>query len=422
MDTSVTPPKISETPAKPEPIKPFWKRPENQWMNWALGAALVLLLVLMLWLLVFNKPKATSTITEAVAYHDLEKTVLATGLVVPFLEINVGSRASGTVTNLMVDVGDTVRQGEVIAMIDAKTQTNNLQTAQAALIDSQSQRTAQMANLDQALAAYGRAQGLYAADAMAKSEVELAAKALKSARAMVSSVNAQIQQARIAVKTSNVNLGYTRIVAPIDGTVLAVVTKQGQTVNAAQSAPTIVTLGQLAKITIKAEIAEADVIKVAPGMKVYFTILGDPDQPYYATLRRIEPAPTTFVSNLTTTSTASNAVYYYGLFDVDNAKGRLRTSMTANVSIILDSARHVLTIPSAALGGKNKDGLYAVQILGKDQKPVTHYIGIGLDDGTKVQVISGLKLGDKVVLGDSSTLPKASATDRVPGMRRSGGL
>ncbi len=409
-------------------------RKSNRGYFVAATLAVVCAVALVLWLAIFNRPKPPVLITETAVMGDVEKTVLATGTLVPFLQIDVGSRASGAVTSLKVDVGDTVKQGELIAEIDSATQTNNLNTATAALTDVRSQKVADQASLDLAQQTSDRATSLFNADAGAKADTEAALKALKNARAVMKSVNAQIDQATISVQTAKVNLGYTRIAAPFTGTVLVVATKQGQTVNAAQSAPTIVTLGQLSKMTIDAQIAEADVINVRPNMDVYFTILGDPDHRYLGRLRRIEPAPSSYVSAaaatlaLATTSSAA-AVYYNGLFDVDNVDGRLKTTMTANVSIITNQAKHVLTIPASALGDAATDGSYSVKVVGSDNKTQIRRVTIGLNDGSRAQVLSGVAAGEQVVVGDTSSLLASggagaaqtkSPTPRMP--RNVGGL
>ncbi len=363
----------------------------------------------------FAKPKNAGQITSTVAYGDVEKSVLASGQLEPYKLVSVGAQASGQVTSLKVDVGDVVRKGQLIAEIDAQTQRNNLATAQAKLADSRSQQLAAQANLANAQSTFQRQKTLYEADAGAKADYDAALAALKSAQSNVGSLDAQIRQAQIAVQTASVTLAYTRITAPIDGTILAIVTKEGQTVNANQSAPTIVKMGELDRMTIKPEISEADVIRVKPGMPVYFTILGDPTKKYFATLRTVEPAPTTYATTDTTTATAANAsdaIYYYGLFDVDNPDGTLRPSMTAQVSIVLQSAKHVLVVPSAALGRKTRDGSYIVRVdTGKD-KPEMRKVKIGINDGTNAQVLSGLKEGEKVVTVERSTQGASSSSNR----------
>ena len=378
----------------------IWASPKTRRLLYG-GLALALVAAgVLVWLGVFHKPKPAVVLSEPAVYGDIEKTVLATGTLVPFVQIDVGSRASGMVTSLTVDVGDSVRKGDMIAQIDSAAQTNTLTTALAALTDVQAQTLAAQAGLDQAKLAYDRARDLFAADAGPKVDAETTLKALKTAKAALASVTAQVDQAGISVETARLNLGYTRIVAPFSGTVLVVANKRGQTVNAAFSTPTIVTLGELDRMTIEAQIAEADVINVRPGMAVYFTILGDPDHRYYSTLRTIQPAPTAYVSAAASTAAASaTAIYYYGLFEVANPDRRLKTTMTANVSIVVRQARHVLTIPSAALGAATTDGGFRVKVLNADKTVGVRRVVAGVNDGVRVQVMSGLTIGERVVVG-----------------------
>ncbi|KAG1083237.1 hypothetical protein G6F40_014834 [Rhizopus arrhizus] len=129
---------------------------------------------------------------------------------------------------------------------------------------------------------------MLAADASSREAFETAEARLAVTRAEIASLDAQIAQAEIQVDTARVNLGYTRIVSPIDGMVGAVVTKEGQTVNSIQSAPTIIKVAQVDTMTIKAQISEADVTRVKAGLPVYFTIRGEPDQRYQAKLRAFD--------------------------------------------------------------------------------------------------------------------------------------
>ncbi|HTO29391.1 MAG TPA: efflux RND transporter periplasmic adaptor subunit, partial [Devosia sp.] len=380
----------------------------------------VLLIALALWLVFFNEPKKPELVTQPAAIGNVEKTVLASGTLEPFEQVNVGAQVSGQVTKLNVELGDEVKAGDLIAEIDSQKQKNDLATSQAALNNQKAQRATALASLAQAQSNFTRQQTLYQADAGSKADYESAVQQLKAAQASLDAANSQIQQATISVNTANVNLGYTRIVAPMNGTVIAIITKQGQTVNANQSAPTIVVLGQLDKMTVKSEISEADVIRIKPGQKVYFTTLGDPEKKYYARLRSVEPAPTDFTGE-TTTGNTSSAIYYYGLFDVDNPDGTLRPSMTAQVYIIQESANNVLTIPAAALGRKDRDGSYTVRVVGKDKAPQTVKVKVGINDGTNAQILSGLKAGQQVVIAQASGLSASSGGNPGGGGLAGGG-
>jgi macrolide-specific efflux system membrane fusion protein len=259
--------------------------------------------------------------------------------------------------------------------------------------------------------------------AVSKTDLEAADTDVKTTLAQIAALDAQIIEAQVAVETAQANLGYTRITAPIDGTVLSIVSQEGQTVNAAQSAPTIVILGQLDVMTVRAEISEADVVKVKPGLPVYFTILGAPDQRYETKLAALDPAPESITSDssfststTTSNSSSSSAIYYIGTFNMPNPDGRLRTYMTAQVHIVLGQAKNVLMIPSAALA-KAADGRTTVQVVGPDQKLSTRTVVVGLNNKISAEIRSGLSLGERVVTGETSaTTTKSSGGGGPPPM------
>ncbi len=390
-----------------------------------IGIALagLLLVLLVLWRMFLAGPAQPALLTADVARGDLEQTVVATGTLEPRELVSVGAQVSGRLEKLNVELGQTVHKGELIAQIDAQTQTNALKTARAALATIQAQRAASQASLAKAELEYQRQQMMVAGEATSHADFEAAEAALKAARADIASYDAQIEQARVSVSTAAVNLDYTRISAPMDGVVVSIVTKQGQTVNAIQSAPTIVILAQLDVMTVKAEISEADVIKVKPGQPVYFTILGDPDHRYQAKLRQIEPAPDSIVSvvnsnssaSTTSSSTSSTAIYYNGLFEVPNEDGRLRALMTAQVTVVLASKHDVLQIPATALGEKTRDGRYLVRVQDAEGKTQQRQVTIGLDNNVTAEVIDGLKAGEKVIVGEAGAAKTASTSRRPMG-------
>jgi len=360
-------------------------------------------------------------LTAEVRPANIEQTVVATGTLEAFNQVSVGAQVSGQIEVLHVDFGDQVKAGDPIAEIDSLPQQNALANAKASLANVKAQRAAQQAQLKQAQLAFERQRKMLAQNASARGDYEAAEAELASTRAQIAALDAQIEQAQIQVSTAELDLGYTRITAPIDGTVVGVVVKQGQTVNSSQSAPTLVKIAQLDRMTVKAEISEADVVKVKPGMQARFTILGEPDRPYRATLRMVEPAPdsinTSDSTSSSSTSSTDSAIYYLGALDVPNEDGKLRISMTAQVSIVLDSARDVPSIPSSALGRASRDGLYTVQVLKADGGVEPRRIRIGLEDSINVQVLEGLELGEQVVLGDAAAGSSTVMRGRGPGMR-----
>lgn len=338
--------------------------PKKSWLKWLLLLIVAGLIGFALWRYLKPKPVPPDYITATVSRGDIEDTVLATGTLDASKIISVGAQVSGQVKQMYVQLGDQVKQGQPIAQIDSTTQQNALRTADANISNLQAQRLQQLANRNKAMQELQRQKNMYAQDATSRSELEAAQAAYATASAQVQAVEAQIRSARITRDTAATNIGYTRIIAPMSGTVVAIVTEEGQTVNANQSAPTIVRLARLDQMTIKAQISEADVMKVHQGQPVYFTTLGDQATRRYATLRQIEPAPESIKTD--EGSSSNSAVYYNALFDVPNPDGRLRINMTAQVTIVTNSAKNALMVPAAALqparkADRRKNGLNASQ-------------------------------------------------------------
>ncbi|MEB3753578.1 MacA family efflux pump subunit [Acinetobacter sp. MD2(2019)] len=427
--------------------------------------SLVILLILIAigWYYLKPKQEQPQYITEVVSRGDLENTVLATGTLDATKLISVGAQVSGQVKKMYVQLGDEVKQGQLIAQIDSTTQENSLKTAEANIRNLAAQRLQQEANLTEAQLAYRRQQQMYAQDATSKAELESAEAAYKTSQAQIKAIDAQIESAKLTRATAQTNTGYTRIVAPTDGTVVAIVTEEGQTVNANQSAPTIVKIAKLQNMTIKAQVSEADIMKVEKGQQVYFTTLGD-DKKRYATLRQIEPAPDSISSDSTSSSNSSSsssstAIYYNALFDVPNVDGKLRIDMTAQVYIVLDAVKNALLVPSSALsthrtGSQNQsnrnknnavatdqsnqkddqkkphlqrlnltadqkklieDGkatLSVVRVLQANGPAQAKQVLIGINNRVSAQVLAGLKQGDQIVIADSSDTSAATANSK----------
>lgn len=367
--------------------------------------------------------KAQSYITAPVIVSDLREEVLASGTLKPARLTAVGAQVSGRITALNVRVGDTVKAGDVIAQIDPVTKQNDLRSSEASLKNYRAQKIEKEAALVLAEANLARQQATLAQRATSRSDFDSADSTVRQTRAQIAALEALIVGAEASVETARVNLEYTRITAPIDGTVLATVVQEGQTVNAVQSAPTIVVLGQLETMTVRAEISEADIVKVKPGQVLYFTILGDQDHRYEARLEQIEPAPESIksdasFSSTTTSSTSSSsssststAIYYIGVFNVPNEDLSLRTYMTAEVHIITGEAKRVKVIPALALMRKS-DGRSTVRTLDASGDVREREVKTGLNDRTMVEIRSGLSEGERVVTGEAS---EQTASRSIPG-------
>jgi macrolide-specific efflux system membrane fusion protein len=377
-------------------------------------AALVIAGVAVWGLRAYRTPPATDTMmTARAAIGDIEQTVLASGTLKPVKLVAVGAQASGRVVSMKVKLGQKVTAGDLIAEIDPVNQQNALRKAEASLQNLRAQRLEKIATLALARATLERQTQTLAQRATSRADFDTAQATVKQTEAQIAALEAQILSGEVAVEDARANLGYTRVTAPIDGTVLSIVTQEGQTVNATQTAPTMVVLGQIDTMTVKVEISEADVVRVKPGQPVYFTILGDPDRRYHATLESIDPAPESIKSDSSFTtstsaasssssssSTSSSAIYYYGVFNVPNPEGRLRTYMTAQVRIVLGDAKGVLTIPSAALRRSGRG--YTVDVVDDAGNVSTREVEVGLDNKSVAEIRAGLKAGERVVTSRKS--------------------
>lgn len=365
----------------------------------------------------FLSPAKITYITAPAARMDLEDSVLATGILKAFKTVAVGAQVNGQLKALHVALGSKVKKGQLLAEIDPVLPQNTLKDAEAQVENLQAQKRSKQAVLKQYELAHRRQSQMNAKDAGSWADLESAQAQLESTRHDISSLEAQIKKAIIAVDTARANLGYTRIHAPIDGTVISIDTEEGQTVVSNQSATTILTLATLDSMTVKAKISEADVTRVKAGLPTYFTLLGDSDTRYHGTLRAIEPGPVSASTTTSSTSSSSSAIYYYGLFEVPNPDNKLKVSMTAQVAIVLNQARQALCIPVSALGEKLKDGRMTVKVLAGEQTEV-RTIRTGISNSVQIQVIDGLRDGEKVIIGDSSNLPKTDTNNMPPPGRR----
>lgn len=387
-----------------------------------------------------GKAPEPAYITEPVRRGDIESTVLASGMLQASRLVSVGAQVSGQIEVLAVNLGDQVKKGDLIAQIDSKTQQNNLKEAKASLASIDAQIQAKQAQLKQARLEYQRQKNMLTAEASSRAEYESAEASLAVYQADLAQLKAQREQAEINVDSAETDLGYTRITAPMDGTVVYTAVEAGQTVNANQSTPTIVELAQLDKMTIKAQISEADVTSVRVGQKAYFTTLGQSDKRYYTRLRAIEPGPTLMDgddSDMTVSD--SEAIYYNGLFDVENPEGVLRIGMTAEVSIVQQEAENALLVPAQILqqaplsrpptaerktsgapeaGGRVPRGAktWQVPVLANgtlEYRPVE----VGINNKIRAEILEGLSEGDQVITGMSTGESTFSSRRSGPPMR-----
>lgn len=374
---------------------------------------LALLLLLLARYFVLQAPEPVY-LTVPVVRMDIEDVVLAGGTIKPLRAVNVGAQVNGQLKAIKVKLGESVKKGQLLAEIDPVLQANALRKAELELKVAQAQKQSKQALLKLYEANFHRQQLMSEGDATPLAELENAQAQLEVVHADLKMLDAQIKQAMLDVDSAKANLGYTQITAPIDGEVVNMIIEEGQTVVSAQSAPTILVLANLDKMQVKAKISEADVIRVKPGCPVHFTILGMPDKRFQSTLKAIEPAPEISDTNATNAqSSTTAAVYYNSLFEIANPDQLLKPSMTAQVSLVLNSVKNVLAIPVTALGKKIAEGQYEVRVLDKKNQPQTRVIETGLNNHIHIQVLKGLQENEKVILADSAVTDETTDSDSV---------
>lgn len=369
-----------------------------------------------------NSKQETTYLTESVTRGNVEKTVIASGSVESVNEVDVGAQASGKITKLYVKLGQEIKKGEMIADIDSTTQINALNTKKAALVSYQAQLKAKKTAYDVALSSYNRLSKLYTQKATSLDSLNTAKSTLDNAKAEMEAIEANIKQAAIEVNTAETNVGYTQITAPMDGTVISVPVSEGQTVNANQTTPTIVTIADLSKMKIKPEISEGDITKVKAGQEVSFTILSDSQTLYHSVIDSVNPANTTTTDSSSTSSSTSSsnsnsttsAIYYYANVLIDNPDRTLRIGMTTENNIKIANAKNVLLVSNMAI--QKRDGKSFVNVLNDKNQPEQREVETGVQNDFHTEIKSGLNEGEKVIVSQVANGEKVGSIPRGPRM------
>ena len=361
--------------------------------KWAAGTAVIVAAAFGGWSLMKPEPQS-SFITEVVKLCDIRQTVSATGEISPSNLVSVGAEASGQIKKLYVKLGQQVKKGDLIAEIDSTNQLNTLNTEKSKLETYQAKLVSAEIALSSAEKKYKRELALWKEQATSKEDLESAQDSLAAAKANVAELKASIKQSKISINTAESELGHTRITATMDGTVVAIPVEEGQSVNAAQSTPTIIQLANLETMLNKMQIAEGDITKVKAGQDISFTILSEPDTPIKAKLDSVDPGLTTMSlgSYTSSTDTTSNAIYYYARALVPNSDGKLSIGMTTQNTIEINGVKNVLLVPTLTV--KKHNGKSYVSILGADNKAVEREVTVGLKEGEKV-IVSEMSADEK---------------------------
>jgi len=333
--------------------------------------------------------RAGAPATAVVERGNLEDTVSATGTVQPRDYVDVGTQVSGQVKTLHVAIGDVVKKGDLLAEIDPTVYLAKVDADQAQLANLQAQLTDRQAQLKLAEQKAQRQANLMREDATTTEAVQTAQAELQSARAQIDSLKAQVQQTRSTLRGDQANLGYTKIYAPMAGTVVTQAAKEGQTLNANQQAPIVMRIADLSTMTVVTQVSEADVPRLRLGMRVYFTTLGDQRKRWYGTLRQIYPTP----------EVVNNVVLFDALFDVPNPDGTLMTQMTTQVFFVVAEAKDAVLVPLSALR-RTGQGRGTVNIVDAEGRTQTREVELGVSNRVSVQVLSGLEPGEQVATSE----------------------
>lgn len=391
----------------------------EKFLNKKVIISLIVLVIVAVWGINYYNSVKVVYQTQPLSKCTITDIVEASGTINPVNTVSVGSTVSGLMKEIYVDYNSEVKKGQLLAQIDPATFQATVDQNRAQINNAEANLAKLNAEMIMAEKTYKRYKNLYAKNFIARSELDQAESDYLAKKASIGAQRASIAQAKATYSTAKTNLGYTKIIAPVDGTIISRDIDVGQPVAASFQAPELFTIAQdLTKMQIEVNVSEADIGKVKEGQDVEYTLDGYPDSTFYGKVTQVR---------LDSTVT-SNVVTYTVIVSVSNEDLKLKPGMTANVSIITKESKDVMCAPSIALkytpetnGQKYKNqGLWILE----KNKPRRIDIKIGASDDTNVEVISNrLKLGDKVIIGSTGGKTKqlAASSAQNKNSRRRGG-
>jgi HlyD family secretion protein len=385
------------------------------------GALLVVLLAAGLLFYLSSGNNGPKFKTQTAARGDIRAAVTATGTMNAVTTVLVGTQVSGTISKLYVDFNSPVKKGEILAQIDPATFQAQVDQARANLQVAQANVQKAEAGVIDTKRTMERNKTLFARNFIAKSDVDTAETNYLSAEAQLSASKGAVAQTRAALDFAETNFRYTKIISPVDGTVISRNIDVGQTVAASFQTPTLFNIAQdLTRMQIDTSVDEADIGKIKVDQPVEFSVDAYPDITFRGKVSEVRNAPIT----------VQNVVTYDVVVKVDNPELKLKPGMTANVSIILDDKKGVLRVPNAALrfrpaersketppqkGSADQKGS-AVWVLEND-RPKRTKVTSGISDGNYTEILSGdLKEGDAVIVESIGVAKKSDSPIGGQGM------
>lgn len=371
----------------------------------------------------YHREADVSVAYATVSQGTIENLVTATGRLQPRDYVDAGAQVSGQLMEIYVEVGDQVEAGQLLAEIDSTVYLANVEASRAQLRNLEAQMIDRRAQLELADIQLRRQRQLVETRMTSQESLQIAEAAQRSAAAQVQALAAQIEQTASSLRAEEARLNYSQIYAPMSGTVVEIVARKGQTLNATQQAPTILQIADLSVMTVQAQVSEADVNRLRQGMTAYFTTLGDQSRRWTGVLRRIEPTP----------QVENNVVLYNALFDVENVQAALFPQMTAQVFFVLERAENVAVVPVSAVTrieqGRTAENSRAgsraavsgrpgtVRVLTSQGQTEMREVLTGISNRVQIEVKQGLEPGERVLLPAGTTaVMSTSARSQAGGM------
>jgi HlyD family secretion protein len=391
------------------PAQPSLRKP---WLIGALLSPAVLAAGGLVWWLSSAGGTASYT-TAPVTRGAVTRTVTATGTVNPVLTIIVGTYVSGVIQKLECDYNTIVKQGQICAKIDPRPYQTVVDQNKANLAEARAQLEKDKAALVYAKLTYERFDRLGKTNAVSKDTVDNAKGLYDQALAQVDLDQAVIAQRAAQLAASQVNLDYTDIISPVDGTVVSRNVTMGQTVAASFQTPTLFLIAtDLTKMQVDTNVSESDIGGVKDGNKAAFTVDAFPKRTFDGTVSQVRQSP----------QTVQNVVTYDVVVSVDNSDLALKPGMTAATQIVIDQRNDIVRVPNQALryspGGapvaaNSSSGRNAAQAqvwVLRDGKPVAIPVVVGLDDDLFTEIVKGeFKPNDRVIVAEQRTADSAQS-------------
>ena len=347
--------------------------------------------------------------TARVRRGSLRSTIQATGTLSAEETVDVGTQISGTIREIYVDYNDKVKEGQLIAVMDSRTQQADVDMAKANVLSAKADLAKANAKLLRANRDLSRTRQLVKKDLIARSELDADVADQATAKADVLVAQAKVAQYEATLRKQEINLSYTKIYSPVDGVVVAKNVEKGQTVAASYQTPSIAEIARdLKQMQVEVNVDEADIGSVKVGQRAEFTVDAYTDATFTGSVTQVRISP----------KSSNSVVSYTVIVKVNNDEEKLMPGMTANVSLIVTEKNDILLVPNAALrfnpnvntsvqaqmGPRRRGGnVAAVETPGvyvlMNKKPVKIEVEKGITDGTRTEILSGVEEGTEVLVG-----------------------